>query len=84
MKYKIHKIFCILGIHKYVEYPIYTRCKISRHHYTMFFHRYKNCIYCDKTKIYDQFIDDWKNVTLNKLPIKLRRKIKLKKLKISE
>ena len=84
MKFKIFKILCFLGLHRYTEYSTYVKNNVKTtllKRYVLDFRRYKYCECCSKVIEYDGFIDNWKNRKLNQLPSKLRRKIKLKNIK---
>ena len=84
MKFKIFKILCFLGLHRYTEYSTYIKSNVKTkllRRYVLDFRKYKYCECCNKVIEYDGFIDNWKSRKLNQLPLKIRREIKLKNIK---
>ena len=84
MKFKIFKILCFLGLHRYVEYSTYVKSNVKTKllkRYILDFRSYKYCECCSKVIEYDGFVDKWKSRKLNQLPLKIRREIKLKNIK---
>ncbi len=84
MKFKVSKIFCSIGLHRYTEYSTYVKSNIRTKllkRYVLDFRKYKYCECCNKVIEYDGFVDNWKNRKLNQLPLKIRREIKLKNIK---